>query len=294
MTYTIYARSGAVAVVRAHGGELVSYRPEKDGTEYIWQGDPAYWKGQAPILFPVVCSPKDGKIAFDGKEYPMEKHGFARQMDFSLVRLSKSQVTLAISETEETLCHFPFRFALEVTYEMTDDGFSAVFAVRNKDEREMTFCIGGHPGFSCPLAEDETFEDYSLFFENAEGAEVSLTKDGYMDPALPKCPVLQGTNELPLRYADFDNDAMIVENLPVRKVQLRSRRSGRGIAFSFEGFDALGIWTPDHKNAPFLCLEPWNGLPASVTETAEAKNKKYAVTLSPGKTYTVGYRVSIL
>ena len=25
-----------------------------DGFEYLWQGDPTYWKGQSPILFPII------------------------------------------------------------------------------------------------------------------------------------------------------------------------------------------------------------------------------------------------
>ncbi len=291
MTYTL--RSGsATAIVRTKGGELVSY--QCGGQEYVWQGDSAYWSGQAPILFPVCCSPKDGKIAFDGVEYPMKKHGFARNMEFSPVYISKSKVTLELRETEDTLAMFPFRFSLQVTYTAREGGFSAEFAVRNCDTREMTFCIGGHPAFNCPMKEGERFEDYSLIFDNAEGATVSLTENGYMNPDLPKCDRLRGTNEIPLVYSDFDNDAMIVENLPDRHVRLVSRTTGHGIAFSFERFHALGLWTPDHKAAPFLCLEPWNGLPAATTETTDAKSKKYAITIAPDEVYTTGYDVLVI
>ncbi len=292
MFYTL--RSGNTsATVRSKGAELTSFL--SDGVEYVWQGIPEFWKGQAPILFPVCCSPKDGKMAHFGVEYPMPKHGFARDREFEVIFMSKNKVVLEQRETEETLRMFPFCYSLVVEYTLRDDGFDARFTVKNLDKNEMTFCIGGHPGFNVPLTEEDGgFEDYSLYFENAEGCTVSITKDGYMDSSVPKCDRLNGTNELSLKYSDFDNDAMIVEDLPAHSVKLLSRKSGRGIRFDFEGFNALGLWTPDHKEAPFICLEPWNGLPADVAETTDAKSKKYAVTIAPGTEYSVGYSVTVV
>lgn len=283
----------AKALVRSHGGELISFN--RDNTEYVWQGSEEFWNGQAPILFPVCCSPKDGKMSHNGVDYPMSKHGFAMNGEFQPVYITKDAVTLELLETEETLKMFPFRFSLKATYTLYENGFSAEFSVMNLDKKEMTFCIGGHPGFMCPVSEaDGSFEDYSLYFKNADGCTVSITKNGFMDSSVPKCNRLRGTDELPLKYHDFDNDAMIIENLPEKSVRLLSRRTGRGIRFDFDGFDALGLWTPDHKKAPFICLEPWNGLPADVDETTDAKSKKYAKTLAAGEEYSVGYKVTLI
>ena len=291
---TITLNSGkTTGVARTFGGEFVSFR--KDGVEYVWQGAPEYWDGQAPILFPVCCSPKDGKIGFAGQEYPMLKHGFACRREFEPICMAKDYVVLEQRETEETLRMFPFCYSLKAAYTVTENGFSAVFTVKNLDRNEMTFCLGGHPGFNCPLrAEDGGFEDYSLLFDDAEGCTVSVTKNGFMDASVPKMDRLHGTNELPLVYSDYDNDALILENLPKKALRFVSRKTGRGFRFVFEGFDALGIWTPDHRRAPFVCLEPWNGLPADVAETTDAKNKKYAKTIQPDGEYSVGYRVEIL
>ena len=54
-------RGGRTARVATHGGELVSYRDEH-GLEYIWTGDPAYWPGRNPLLFPIVGGLRDGKV----------------------------------------------------------------------------------------------------------------------------------------------------------------------------------------------------------------------------------------
>ncbi len=292
MTFNISSGT-STGIAHTHGGELVSYK--NNGIEYVWQGNPEHWSGQAPILFPVCCSPKDGKMSHFGRDYPMTKHGIARTREFEPVFISKNKVILEQRETEETLKMFPFCYSLKVAHEVRDNGFSTTFTVKNLDKNDMTFCLGGHPGFNCPLSpEDGGFEDYSLYFEDAEGCTVSLTKDGYMNKSLPKLNKLKGTNELPLVYSDYDNDAMIVEYLPKKTVKLLSRKSGKGFSFKFDGFDALGLWTPIKKHSPFICLEPWNGLPADVDETTDARSKKYSLTIKPDEEYTVGYSIDII
>ena len=292
MTFSI-SSGKSTGTVRTYGGELISFTC--GGIEYVWQGDPEHWNGQAPILFPVCCSAKDGKMAFDGVEYPMPKHGIARKREFEPVFISKTKVILEQRESEETLTMFPFCYSLRAEYSVTDTGFRAQFTVKNLDRNEMTFSLGGHPGFNVPLTEEDGgFEDHKLVFDDAEGCTVSITENGYMDPALPKIDRLNGTNELPLVYSDYDNDCMIVENLPKKAVELISAKTGKGFRFDFEGFDALGIWTPIKKNSPFICLEPWNGVPAGVDETTDAKSKKYAITLQPDEEYSVGYGVEVI
>ena len=76
-------RGSLTAETETLGGELVSLR-DRRGTEYIWNGDPAYWSGRNPVLFPVVGSLKGGKVSIGGKTYEMGRHGFARQSQFTL------------------------------------------------------------------------------------------------------------------------------------------------------------------------------------------------------------------
>ncbi|MFQ9975145.1 MAG: hypothetical protein ACLRVN_02080 [Butyricicoccus sp.] len=39
--------------INEFGAELTRFTSKKDGTEYVWKGDPAAWKRHAPILFPI-------------------------------------------------------------------------------------------------------------------------------------------------------------------------------------------------------------------------------------------------
>ena len=61
----ITLRRGALtAQADTLGGELVSLR--REGTEYIWSGDPAYWSGRNPLLFPIVGALKNGVVDIGG------------------------------------------------------------------------------------------------------------------------------------------------------------------------------------------------------------------------------------
>lgn len=271
------------------GGELISFK--FDGIEYVWQGDSSYWSGQAPLLFPVVCAPLDGRVTYDGVSYPMMKHGFVRGTEFRAVELAPDRVVFERGDSEETHAMFPYRFRLRVTHTLHSDGFDTEYTVVAGDD--MVFNIGGHPAFNCPIHGGEKFEDYEIRFKNCEGAVMSLTEGGYMDPALPKLDRIKN-GILPLEYSDFDRDAMIIENLPEKKIALMNKDSGHGIGFFFEGFNALGIWTPIGKNAPFVCLEPWCGLPASVDESGRAEDKKYAVHLCRGEVFSVKYGARVI
>ena len=58
------------------GAELQSILGN-DGTQYLWQGDPAYWKDRALNIFPYVARLTQGRYVIDGEEYAMPIHGFA-------------------------------------------------------------------------------------------------------------------------------------------------------------------------------------------------------------------------
>ena len=51
-----------------------------NGEDRLWNGDPAVWHGTAPVLFPMCGGLRDDKFTHCGKEYTLQKHGFARKM----------------------------------------------------------------------------------------------------------------------------------------------------------------------------------------------------------------------
>ena len=70
--------------VNSFGGALSSIK-DKDGLEYLWQGDKKYWSGQAPVLFPICGSLRNDKAVIGGdKETTMPRHGIVRKREFEL------------------------------------------------------------------------------------------------------------------------------------------------------------------------------------------------------------------
>ena len=59
------------------GAELQSLKGA-DGTEYLWQGDPTYWKSRATNLFPVVGRLQGQTYLVGGQPYEIGLHGFLR------------------------------------------------------------------------------------------------------------------------------------------------------------------------------------------------------------------------
>ena len=84
MIYTLENDSLKVQV-NSHGGELWSIQT-KDGAEYLWQGDEAYWKDRALNLFPYIARLTEGKYMLDGKTYEMPIHGFVNSSDLEAAR----------------------------------------------------------------------------------------------------------------------------------------------------------------------------------------------------------------
>lgn len=281
----ILKKDGATAVTNELGGEMTAYRI--GDLLYTWTGDSKYWGGKAPVLFPIVCALKNNAVTIGGEAYSIEKHGFARKSEFTVVEKDDEHIVFELNQNEKTLGMYPFEFSLKIAHTMLDGGFKTEYFVTNNGGGDMLFCIGGHPGFCIPLYDGESFSDYSLVFENEEAPYAYYTENGLMNKNFIKKLDMKDGKILPLRYEDFADDALIFTNLKSQKVSLL--KDGRGLEFSFAGFPVLGVWTPPNKDAPFICLEPWYGMPAYTDEDGSFENKPHVVALAPGKTFSACY-----
>ena len=291
MTFEL-KKGGLRAAVQTKGGELVSLRGW-DGLEYIWGGDPAFWSGQNPILFPIVGSLKEGTVNFDGKPYSMDRHGFARRSEFSLVKQGEDYAVLELRESMETLSRYPYPFLLRVTHRLLDNGFSTTFTVQNTGTAPMPFCIGAHTAIRCPLRPGERFEDYELVFEKPEQADsLLLNKSGNIRHD-GRRTMLNDSKILPLDYSIFSEmDTVIFSGLRSGKVSLLHRQTGRGVCLDFHEFPMVAFWT--NPGAPYLCLEPWQGCAAYDNESGEFCSKPFCETLAPGGEKSSTYDFSIV
>ena len=286
-------RGGRTARVATHGGELVSYRDE-NGLEYIWTGDPAYWPGRNPLLFPIVGGLKDGKVRIEGKEVSMNRHGFARTSEFSVVGQGEDWAALELRESGATLALYPYPFQLTVRQQLTDTGFTTSVTVTNTGDKPMPFCLGAHTGFRCPLEEGEAFTDYEVRFAQKETCPTLVPDANGVDRGRTR-PCLEDADVLPLDYKYFDEmDTLIFEGLKSRQVELHSKKTGKGVRVRFHDFPLLALWSMPGKAAPYLCIEPWHGMSAVAGEGPELADKAYCITLAPGESRTLSYQVDTL
>lgn len=283
-------RGPLTAAAETLGGELVSFQSQR---EYIWGGDPAYWTGRNPVLFPIVGSLKDGAIRFGETACEMGRHGFARRSEFIVADQGEDYVVLQLENSPATLAQYPYPFSLQVRHQLLEDGFSTEFTVKNTGDAPMPFCIGAHTAFRCPLAEGESFQDYQLVFDQPEEADsLLLSPEGILMAGKTR-RFLTNETAIPLDYEAFAQlDTIIFDGLRSQGVKLVSRTSGLGVRMRYEGFPMIAFWTK--PGAPFICMEPWHGCAAFDNESGQFADKHHCITLAPGASKALSYQVSLL
>lgn len=245
---------------QSFGGALSSIR-DKDNTEYLWQGNPAYWSGQAPVLFPICGSIRNDKAwTRTGKKLEMPRHGIVRKKEFFCAGQTEETIVFVLDSDEKMLEQYPYPFRLEIEYELTGSQIKIKYRVVNRGMDEMPFQIGGHPGFNCPFSMSESYEDYYLEFSEEETCDVPtpVTETGLIDMT-HRSPFLEGQKHLQLCHELFEKDAVILDGLKSRSVKLLSRNHGKGVQIDFDGFPYLILWSSANCG-PFIALEPWIGL----------------------------------
>ena len=294
MEYIELKYGKTTAKVRTKGAQIVSFRG-LDGREVLWQADPAVWPQHAPVLFPVCGSVRDGQIRIAGEVYPMTKHGFTREPEFEISHVGEDFVDLVLTASEQTKNMYPFDFAFHVTYRLFENGYTTTFLIENRSDRVMPCCAGGHPGFIVPMAKGAAFEDYRIVFSKKEEGINSLAPGGYLIDGEEKLKELQDGRVLPLSHALFDErDALVFAGLNSRSVDLVHRESGHGLRFDFPKMEVLAVWSMPKKNADYVCLEPWHGMPGRVQDSDNFEDKPYVTLLDPGRVYTTWFTVTLI
>ncbi len=269
--------------ISSHGAELKS--AIKNGFEYMWCGDEKYWGRTSPVLFPFVGGLKDKKYRFGGVEYPVGQHGFARDCDFELTEKTENSVSYILKSDEESKKKYPFEFELLIKYTLVNSAIKIEWTVKNKDEKDIYFSIGAHPGFNLKDGVNyfkfDNKNDIMYSLINEEG----LYKDGKY--------TLKNDGYVKIESGMFDNDALIIENEQAREVSLCDSEKNPYVTVRFEA-PLFGLWSPPKKSAPFVCIEPWYGRCDRADFCGELTEKDYIMNLSSGNTFKAEYEIELL
>lgn len=259
------------------GAQLHSMVSKDDGFEYIWQGNPDIWYGQAPVLFPTIGQLYEDKFLYDGREYPLAKHGFARKMAFEAIDVDGARAVFILRSSEETLKMFPFTFEFEVCFELVGRALKVTHTVKNTDNKTMYFCCGAHPGFNCRIG------DYLEFEESEEGAQVEKIDKENIIIGTKFAVELEEGKKLRLTADLFNDDALIFSDLNSSVVTLKSEAQGKTVRFDFGDAPFLGIWAK--PNAPYVCIEPWYGVNDDRIRYDDISEKRGIQSLEPEETF---------
>jgi len=269
--------------VDGYGAQLHSVKDRSTKTEYLWQGDPAVWYGQAPVLFPVVGRLKDDRYRRQGQEYAMPKHGFARKSPFRLLECEGARASFVLESSEATRACYPFEFALTLAYRLEGRALVADAKVENKGDSDMYFSLGAHPAFQCAMGDVLRFDVPETLDSQWIDDDAMLAGGGY--------PVLENATDITIHEHLFDRDALIFRGMKSQHITLV--RDGKpSVKFDIGGAPVLGIWAK--PGTPYVCIEPWYGLNDSNEFTPDISQKPLIQRLGPGEAFTQTWKAEFM
>ena len=216
--------------VDTHGAEAVSLK-NAAGQEMLWQADPAVWKRHAPILFPWTGKLTGGAFTHKGKTYPGGQHGFARDVEHTLLCAEGDTIRLELRSDEKSKAErFPFDFVLTSTFRLEGRTVHHTLTVTNPADaaEELRFGIGYHPAFRIPFDDQHTTTDYEFRFDQPESP---MILDAYPNGLLTgKCGYRwKNEQSIPLTDDLFENDSFCMAGLRSRTLGIYEKDTGKGI-----------------------------------------------------------------
>ncbi len=287
MPETIRIANEDLAVeVSTLGAEMQSLKTA-DGRDWLWNGDPAWWTGRSPILFPIVGKAPGDVLTINGKAYPMAQHGIARRSDFVIVEQTATFCRHALVASQETRTVYPFDFNLTLEHRLDVRSLTVTATVENTGEIPLPFGIGFHPAFLWPLPGAEG-KPHAVILDNGAEPGVVQLEGGLIGRTLPTSPFKAG--RLDLSHDLFDNDALIFPEGAGTGLTFAAN-GGPKLHFTFENLPNIALW--QKPGAPFLCVEPWHGMAAHAGGTAELVERPYTVALAAGDEMRFGFTVEV-
>lgn len=277
--------------VSAAGAEVQSLQDVKTGREYLWQGDERWWGGRSPILFPICGGLWNGVCRIDGKEVAIPKHGFVRQRVWRATEEKADSVRFEYISTVGDFETFPFAFHLAVTYRLEGRTLFADFEVLNTGGCDLWFQMGGHPAIALPDWKEEQELDGYLRLEGKPEYIWRAGDQGCLEPEKHEVPFNE-EGLVPLTVATFANEALIFDRHQVTAATVLDLQH-QPVARVASESDGWLFWSPTGLHSPFVCCEPWYGLPDHQGFEGPISERPHIQMARSGETWKGGYSVEV-
>ncbi|WP_411767300.1 aldose 1-epimerase [Winogradskyella sp. A3E31] len=238
-------------------------------------------KYQSAILFPFVGRIKDGRYHFNDENYQLTcnevdknnaLHGLVYNKKFEYVKSElKNDIGIVVLRYRQTerQSGFPFKYTIELIYELRKDNLSLKLSVKNEDVAEFPFSLGWHPYFK-----SSNLDCSHLYFDSDEKF--------IFDERLVPEKRLKLKTKMPFEFKNIKLDDCYL--LKSNKVHLFTPDYQLKLIVSSKKI-FLQLYTPERQNT--IAIEPMTG-PAN-----NFNNKINLKVLKPNEIYVIEWTVSI-
>ena len=261
------------------GAEIQQLKHATHGN-VLWQKNDQIWNRFAPILFPIVGRLMNDQYTLNDQSYTMRQHGFARDQVFQVIEHSEDSITLRLTDNEQTLAQYPFRFELLVKYTLYQDKLEIEHRVTNLDVKELYYSLGGHPGFHI----EGKLSAYDLDFGDDYTVQQHLITGNYYNG---KTKEIQLSRKFELSDDLFKSDAIVIKHPPFQSIGFGKIHGPKILSLHCDTWTAVGLWTK--PGAPFFCIEPWWGWADALDSSGNINEKEGIMSLTSGRHSTHKY-----
>lgn len=271
------------------GAQLSALR-DTAARSLLWDGNASVWSGRAPLLFPIVGVLNGGSYRLGADRYPLPRHGFARGKRFSIQAATDDTAVLRLTSDADTLTVYPFRFELDVLFEVRGATLSVTTRILNSGIDTLLASFGYHPALRWPLPFGQPRDSHFIEFETDEPAPVRrIDPAGLLTPIRHPTPIVG--RRLALTDALFRDDVLILDRIESRSVVYGADHGPR-IRMSFPDAKYLGLWTK--PGAEFICIEPWHGITDHEGFTDDFAAKEGVFRLAPGEALSAAMTMTVV
>lgn len=210
-------------------------------------------RGGIPILFPICGNLPNDSYKYQGQQYTLKQHGFARDLPWNVIQQETqdcASITLVLNSNKQTKAVYPFDFEIIFTYQLQGNRLRIEQSFTNLSGEKMPFSTGLHPYFW-------TGDKYQLKFD--------IPANEYQDQKTQEIKPFSG--EFDLTQTEID---VIFKSLTRHSATLTDEKRRLQLKLSYSDlYSTLVFWTVEGKE--YVCLEPWTA-PRNALNTGEQLN----------------------
>lgn len=255
----------SIEVVPERGGIITRWKVQGQDLLYLDEdrfADPKLSvRGGIPILFPICGNLPDNIFIYQGQQYSLKQHGFARDLPWIVTTQDtddSARLTLVLTSNDQTRAVYPFEFQLSFTYQLQGNKLKIIQNITNYSSQRMPFSVGFHPYF---WTKDQT------------KLEFDLPSSEYQDQISKQVYPFSG--EFDLTQDEID---VAFKSITRSSASLRDLQRCYQITITYSQlYSTLVFWTV--KGKEYVCIEPWSA-PRNALNTGEQLNY-----IEPNHTY---------